>query len=120
MIDPGDADDYVELGDVVSIYHCPECDADLRIEFRADMPAHAIGLACPHGHVGIPIRVRDPARLDEAFESRHPPMCWECSEEVHSGDHPSTKDGYPLHSGECTRIYHEQMDRLELLQGDSA
>ncbi|PCR89344.1 hypothetical protein [Natrinema ejinorense] len=120
MIDPDDAGDYDELGDVISIYQCPGCGADLRVEFREDVPAHAIGLACPHGCVGLPIRVRDPARLDEAFETRRPPTCWECHEEIHSGEHPTTEDGYPLHSGECTKAYHEQKERLEALQGDSA
>lgn len=120
MIGPEDAGDYDELGDVVSIYQCPECDADLRVEYRGDIPAHAIGLACPHGCVGMPIRVRDAARLDEAFESRLPPMCWNCQEEVHSKDFPETDDGHPLHSGECAEQYREDMRRLERLTGDSA
>lgn len=120
MIDPDDAGDYDDLGDIVSIYQCPECEADLRVEFREDVPAHAIGLACPYGCVGMPIRVRDPARLDEAFETRRAPNCWNCHEEVHAGDYPVTSNGHPLHSGDCFEQYREDMRRLEILEGDSA
>lgn len=120
MIDPDDAGDYNELGDVISIYQCPECEADLRVEFREDVPAHAIGLACPHGHVGMPIRMRDAARLDEAFETRQPDNCYECWDEVHVDRHPTTDDGQPLHPGECADQYREDRRRLEALEAGSA
>lgn len=118
MIDPADAPAYAdEGGDVVSIYECPECSEDLRVEFRANLPAHMIGLACPRGCVGLPVRVRDTARLDETFGARRPDRCWNCQEEVHADDFPRTDDGYALHPGECAEEYREDMRLLEQIQG---
>lgn len=116
-IDPSETADYADAaGDVVTIYQCPDCETDLRVEFRADLPAHMIGLACPQGCVGLPVRVRDAARLDETFDGRRAPTCWDCRDEVHTDDPPTTDDGYPLHPGECAESYREDMRRLEMLQ----
>lgn len=120
MIDPEDVRNYSdEAGDTVSVYECPECGTALRVEFRKNLPAHMIGLACPHGCVGLPVRIRDAARLDEAFVTGQPPYCLECQDEIVVADHPETDDGYPLHPGECAAAYREQMDRLEATRGGS-
>lgn len=117
MIDPSDAPAYDDhFGDVVSVYQCPDCGDPLRVEFREKIPGHAIGLACPKGHVGMVVRLRDAARLDEAFESEQVPKCWNCREEIHASLPPETDCGHPLHPGECAESYREDMRRLEALQ----
>jgi hypothetical protein len=107
-----------EAGDVVSIYQCPDCGEDLRVEFRENVPAHMIGLACPNGCIGLPVRIRDAARLDETFETRQPWRCYECREEIHVDDPPETENGWPLHPGECDESYRDDIRRLRAVGGE--
>lgn len=111
--------DYGEFGDIISVYTCPECDADLRVEYRDGMPAHMLGLACPNGHVGLPVRIRDAARLDETFETRRVPRCFECQEQIIGTDPVETDEGRTLHPGECLEDHRRDMERLEALGGEN-
>jgi len=118
MSEAADPAEYAEAaGDVISVYRCDECGEDLRVEFREEVPAHMIGLACPEGCTGFPVRLRDAARLDEVFDTRHVPRCWHCQDEILSDAPPETDEGYPLHPGECAESYREDMRRLEMLGG---
>lgn len=97
---PADYDD-VEFGDIIGRYECPECGEGLVVEYRDGMPAAMLGLACPHGHVGLGVRIRDPASIDDVADTRRVPHCWECQEQITDVENPpETTDGHPMHP-EC-------------------
>lgn len=110
--------DYDEFGDIVSVYTCPECEEDLQVEWRDGMPAHMIGLACPNGHVGLPVRVRDAARLDESFETRRVPRCFECQEQILGVEPVETDEGRTLHPGECAESHRDDLALIDALGGE--
>lgn len=117
---PADYADH-EFGDVISRYICPEdgCGRELRVEYRDGMPASMFGLACPAGHVGLGVRVRDAAALDEVADTEHVPRCWECQEQI-LGEEPTTVEGRTVHPGDCASDAREQFRRLEAIDGGGA
>lgn len=117
------ATDYADdvFGDVINRYICPEdgCKRELRVEYREDMPASMIGLACPAGHIGLGVRVRDAAALDEVAGTERPEFCWQCQDQI-LGDDPVTVRGRTVHPGDCASKAREELRRLDALDGGGA
>lgn len=109
-----------EFGGVISRHICPDCGERLVVEYREGMPASMLGLACPEGHVGLGVRLRDAAAVDEVAETERVPFCFDCQGQILNEENPpETEDGHPLHPGECAESHREDMRRLAALGGEN-
>jgi len=117
---PADYEEY-DFGDVVSRYVCPEdgCERELRVEFRDGMPASMFGLACPAGHVGLGVRVRDAAALDEVADTENPEFCFQCQDQI-LGTDPVTVGDRTVHPEDCATEAREDLRRMGALDGGGA
>lgn len=109
--------DVDELGDVVHVVVCPDCGADLRLEYRDQVHHEYYVAICPDECFATALRVGGQLDLDsEATTRRGAGWCVQCQEQIVDGadavDVKLAGDEHVVHEGECLQDHREDQRRL--------
>jgi predicted RNA-binding Zn-ribbon protein involved in translation (DUF1610 family) len=117
-------------GSVLSIFTCPECGEDLRLETREGIGHEYAAVICPDECWGVALRIAGELELDTDADTRDPAgWCHTCQDQivepedavaVGEEDLPETVSSDLAHVGECAETYREEHRRLGQLRGDGA